>query len=96
MRRKTKGDAHPREVIAIPLSRADRVRNQRQRRHGWKMYSLHAPEIECIGKGKARRPYEFGVRASIATANGRSPGGQFMVHAKATHGTHTMATPSAP
>jgi hypothetical protein len=25
-----------------------------------KVYSLHAPEVECIGKGKAHRPYEFG------------------------------------
>jgi IS5 family transposase len=29
-----------------------------------KRYALHAPEVECIGKGKARKPYEFGVRAS--------------------------------
>ncbi len=27
---------------------------------------MHAPEAECIGKGKARKPYEFGVKASIA------------------------------
>ena len=25
----------------------------------WKLYSFHAPEVECIGKGKARAPYEF-------------------------------------
>ena len=31
-----------------------------------KRYALHAPEVECIGKGKARKPYEFGVKASIA------------------------------
>ena len=30
------------------------------------IYALHAPEVECIGKGKARKPYEFGVKASIA------------------------------
>src|SRR3546814_9246971 len=28
---------------------------------------LHAPEVECISKGKARTPYEFGVKVSIAT-----------------------------
>ena len=33
---------------------------------GWKLYSFHAPETECIGKGKASAPYEFGVKASIA------------------------------
>ncbi|MFN8010160.1 MAG: IS5 family transposase [Holophagaceae bacterium] len=32
-----------------------------------KVYSLHAPEVECIAKGKAHRPYEFGVKVSLAT-----------------------------
>jgi IS5 family transposase len=31
-----------------------------------KLYAMHAPEVECIGKGKARQPYEFGVKTSIA------------------------------
>ncbi len=30
------------------------------------MYALHAPEVECIGKGKARQPYEFGVKVNLA------------------------------
>jgi IS5 family transposase len=29
-------------------------------------YALHAPEVECIGKGKASKPYEFGVKVSVA------------------------------
>jgi transposase, IS5 family len=32
-----------------------------------KLYALHAPEVECLAKGKARRPYEFGVKVSITT-----------------------------
>ena len=32
-----------------------------------KLYSLHAPKVECIGKGKARHPYEFGVKVTAAT-----------------------------
>ncbi|MGE4593852.1 IS5 family transposase [Alcaligenes sp.] len=32
-----------------------------------KLYALHAPEVECISKGKARTPYEFGVKVSITT-----------------------------
>jgi len=32
-----------------------------QKNRGRKIYSLHAPEVECIGKGRAHRPYEFGV-----------------------------------
>ena len=31
------------------------------------MYALHAPEVECNAKGKARTPYEFGVKLSIVT-----------------------------
>lgn len=31
-----------------------------------KLYALHAPEVECIAKGKARTPYEFGVKVSVA------------------------------
>lgn len=31
-----------------------------------KLYALHAPEVECIAKGKARTPYEFGVKVSAA------------------------------
>jgi IS5 family transposase len=30
-----------------------------------KLYSLHAPEVECISKGKARRKYEFGCKVSL-------------------------------
>jgi IS5 family transposase len=29
------------------------------------LYAQHAPEVECISKGKARMPYEFGVKVSI-------------------------------
>lgn len=32
-----------------------------------KLYALHAPEVECISKGKARTPYEFGVKVSVTT-----------------------------
>ncbi len=95
IRRKIHGDATLTEVFATPLSRADQVRHQRQRQRGWKLYSLHAPEVECIGKGKAHRPYEFGVKVSIATTNARSTGGQFVLHAKALPGNpydgHTLA-----
>lgn len=31
-----------------------------------KLYALHAPQVECIAKGKARTPYEFGVKTSVA------------------------------
>ena len=47
------------------LGRAERIRSQ-QRHDKNKLYALHAPEVECIGKGKARKPYEFGVKVSLA------------------------------
>ena len=50
------------------LERAERIRTQ-QRKDKNKLYALHAPEVECIGKGKARKPYEFGVKASIAVTH---------------------------
>ena len=65
------------------LDLALRVRHQEQRHCGPKVYSLHAPEVECIGKGKAAAPYEFGVKVSIVTNNRPAPGGQFVLHAKA-------------
>ena len=45
-----------------PLARASQMRSQQQRQRGRKLYSFHAPEVECIGKGKASAPYEFGVK----------------------------------
>jgi len=34
-----------------------------------KLYSVHAPEVECIAKGKAHKRYEFGCKVSVATAS---------------------------
>ena len=50
------------------LERAERIRQQQPKEKN-KLYALHAPEVECIGKGKARKPYEFGVKASIAVTH---------------------------
>src|SRR5262249_14152768 len=69
-------------LLEWPLTRANQIRSQQQRQRGRKMYSFHAPEIECIGKGKASAPYEFGVKASIATTNARALDGQVVLHAK--------------
>jgi IS5 family transposase len=32
-----------------------------------KIYSLHEPQVACIAKGKAHKPYEFGCKIGIAT-----------------------------
>jgi IS5 family transposase len=41
-----------------------------QKRHDKnKLYSLHAPEVECIAKGKAHKKYEFGCKVSVVTTS---------------------------
>jgi len=86
IRRKIVGREPIETAFEAPLARASQIRSQRQRQRGWKLYSFHAPETECIGKGKARAPYEFGVKVSIVTTNARAPGGQFVLHATALPG----------
>jgi IS5 family transposase len=57
-----------------------------------KLYSWHAPEVECIAKGKANKKYEFGCKASIAVTNKSN----FIIGAMAHHGKpydgHTLGT----
>jgi len=86
IRRKIAGDARLEAAFADPLSKAVRIRLQDQHSRGPKLYSWHAPEVECIGKGKARTPWEFGVKVSLVTTNKRCKGGQFVLHAKALPG----------
>ena len=94
--RQIAGEDDLQDIFRKPLHLASRVLEQRQNQRGKKVYSLHAPEVECIGKGKAHAPYEFGVKVSIATTLHRSKGGQFALHAKALPGSpydgHTLAT----
>lgn len=33
------------------------------------LVKLHAPEVECIENGKARQPYEFGVKTGFAVTH---------------------------
>jgi len=80
IRRKIAGQAALEDAFAVPLSRAIQIGAQQQRQRGWKLYSFHAPEVECIGKGKASAPYEFGVKVTIVTTNARAPGGQFVLN----------------
>jgi IS5 family transposase len=94
--RKIAGDDRLEEIFARTLSLARRVSHQDRHQRGPKVYSLHAPEVECIGKGKAHKPYEFGVKVSVATTVKHSKGGQFVTHVAALPGNpydgHTLAT----
>jgi IS5 family transposase len=86
IQRKIAGDEALKAVFAHPLSLSHRVLTQKKRQDAPKVYALHAPEVECIGKGKAHKPYEFGVKVSLATTVAPSKGGQFILHAKALPG----------
>lgn len=56
-----------------------------------KVYSIHAPEVECIAKGKAHKRYEFGCKTSVATTSKSN----WIVGAHALHGNpydgHTLS-----
>ena len=88
----------PRKLTTLPelqanfqdlLPRLDQLLSQ-QRQDTRKLYSVHAPEMECLAKGKAHKPYEFGVKVSVATTQTRN----FIVGMQALAGTpydgHTL------
>jgi IS5 family transposase len=93
--RKIGGDPGLQGKFADLLVLSRRVWAQKRGQRGPKVYSLHAPEVECIGKGKPHKPYEFGVKVSVATTIKHSKGGQFVSHIAALPGNpydgHTLA-----
>jgi transposase, IS5 family len=95
IRHRIAGDTRLTKVFAEALNKAFKIRWQKRRQQKPKVYSWHAPETECIGKGKAQKPYAFGVKVTIATPDHRSVGGQFVIHALALPGNpydgHTLA-----
>ncbi len=54
------------ELYAPMLHTMERMVSQ-QRGDRNKVYSLHAPEVRCIAKGKAHKKYEFGSKVSVAS-----------------------------
>lgn len=66
-----KAAAEGRELSAkfqAQLELAERIWEQ-QRTDQNKVYSMHAPEVECIAKGKAHKKYEFGCKVSLVTTS---------------------------
>ncbi|MEP0915065.1 IS5 family transposase [Leptolyngbya sp. GB1-A1] len=43
--------------------------HQQQPKQGNKIYSVHAPETECIAKGKVHKRYEFGCKVVVVTTS---------------------------
>ena len=68
IRRKLAGNQALAPHFARALVLVDRLLAQ-QRHDTRKLYSLHAPEVECLAKGKAHKKYEFGVKVSVAVTN---------------------------
>lgn len=67
------------------LQVCQRIHEQKRKRlpgEAPKMYSVHAPEVECIAKGKAHKPYEFGIKVGIVSTSKES----FVLAAKALAG----------
>ena len=72
-------------VLGDTLNKAQRIWAQSAGRKAVdgqrKLYAWHAPEVDCISKGKARTPYEFGVKVGIAS----TLKGNLIVGAKSFH-----------
>lgn len=73
--------AHPDEEIAYWFEMSERLLSQ-QKDSKNKLYSIHAPEVECISKGKAHKRYEFGCKVGLVT----SSRGNWILGASAFHG----------
>jgi IS5 family transposase len=58
----------PTPALKSLLERSERILRQ-QRHDSPKLYSVHVPEVECIAKGKAHRPYEFGCKVAVVTTS---------------------------
>jgi len=57
-----------RSALLELIARTKRILSQKPKDKN-KLYALHAPEVECLAKGKIRMPYEFGVKVSITTTH---------------------------
>jgi len=57
-------DVPLRELVAMAERLLEQTRTSKN-----KIYSVHAPEVECLAKGKAHKRYEFGCKASVATTS---------------------------
>ena len=87
--RKIAGDATLERRLARLLGLVERLLSQ-TRTTSPKLYSLHAPEVQCFNRGKASGRYEFGCKVGIAATNREG----FILAACAFHGTpydgHTL------
>ena len=79
--RKIADNAELKVIFKDSLDLANRLLKQQPQDKN-KIYSLHAPEVECIAKGKAHKKYEFGNKVSVAATSKSG----LVVGIKALHG----------
>jgi len=88
LRRKTQDRTTP--ALEELLQISERLLGQKKH-NKHKLYSCHAPEVECISKGKAHKKYEFGCKVSVAATSRDN----WIVGIQAHHGNpydgHTLA-----
>lgn len=68
-------------LFKTELDKATRLLGQ-ERQDKKKLYSVHAPEVECISKGKAHKRYEFGCKVALASTSKEG----FVIACQAIHG----------
>lgn len=56
------------EATVELLGKVDRVLTQKRTDKN-KLYSYQSPEVECIGKGKVHKRYEFGVKVNVVSTH---------------------------
>jgi transposase, IS5 family len=71
----------PEGLLATMLERAQQIFSQKRNDKN-KLYSMQAPEVECIAKGKAHKKYEFGCKVSLVSTSEDS----WIIGAQAIHG----------
>ena len=81
LERKINGDQELKSIFSDHLNMAKRLLLQK-RNDRKKLYSIHAPEVGCISKGKAHKKYEFGCKIGVVTISRDN----FVVVTKAFHG----------
>jgi IS5 family transposase len=67
----------------------ERILNQKKDDHN-KIYSLHEPDVYCIGKGKDHKPYEYGNKVSIAATAKSNIIGGVVSHPENLHDNKTL------
>jgi transposase, IS5 family len=90
VKRKIAGKQRLEDDFSQLLEQAERLLGQ-VRGSKNKLYSLHAPEVECISKGKVHKRYEFGNKVGLVTTSRDN----FIIGVESFHGNpydgHTLA-----